>query len=69
MIRLIVDYENNNESFWEAFRNAFPNLNKDEFYVTEKDWEKIQSLPGWNDPNSPRYAPHPLLRIDEEIEE
>lgn len=64
-----VDYENNSEIFWEALR-AHSELSRlpiadyaDECEITPKQFALIQALPGWNDPDAPEYAPHPLTKI------
>jgi len=67
VIRAQVDYENNSEDFWNAFYERFPELKTDQdtFQFTEDQWEEVVNLPGWVDPNSPAYAPHPLLILEE----
>jgi len=62
MIKLTVDYENNSELFWTAFHKAFPQFQgAEEFCVTQEEFQQIQGLPGWTDPEDPYYGSHPLL--------
>jgi len=63
MVVLSVDYENNSETFWNAFHEAFPQFcgSKDTFSVTQQEFQQIQRLEGWDDPNAPYFAPHPLI--------
>ena len=66
MIKAQVDWENNSELFWDAFHKRFPNMQQQEiFEFTEDEWNDVVALPGWVDPNSPAYAPHPLLILEE----
>ena len=64
-----VEYENNSEVFWDAIREhpALKSLpicdGADECEITPKQFALIQALPGWNDPDAPEYAPHPLTKI------
>jgi hypothetical protein len=62
MIRAQVDWENNSEAFWDAFHKRFPDMqSQDTYQFTEEEWEEVVNLPGWDDPSSPDYAPHPLI--------
>jgi len=66
VIKAQVDWENNSEEFWNAFYQRFPELktDQDSYEFTEAEWKEITNLPGWDDPNAPVYAPHPLWVIE-----
>ena len=61
---LQVDWENNSEAFWEWFSARFPYAwGKELFFVSPEVFKEITEAPGWNDPEAPDYAPHPLVEV------
>ena len=74
VFRIAVDQENGNEAFWECYHDevgggsysdAMARLSLDEFLIVtaaERDQllSHFKTFPGWNDPEAPTYAPHPL---------
>lgn len=71
------DYENNAETWWEAFFTAQANgtvpdevrplgeLPAAEWLaVSKRALAWLRSLPGWNEPGAPLYARHPLIVRD-----
>lgn len=66
MVKAQVDWENNSEAFWDAFHERFPEFKSQDVYeFTDEEWSEVTNLPGWNDPDAPPYAEHPLLIIEE----
>jgi len=67
-----VDYENNDDAWWDAARSSVdcPKVlqpivhgNEDEVVVTARQLRQAEvwagALPGWDE--GPQFAPHPLL--------
>ena len=80
-LRLAIDYENNSETWWDAAQHAdmdtapaaivelVDGLGRDVDVTPSEAKEALAwaaSLPGWVDDDSPEYAPHPLILIEEE---
>lgn len=75
MQRIITDFENNSEVFWNNINqqkatNSLAAIicHQDEFWATDKEAENIkafvESIEGWNDPSQPKHAKHPIMFLE-----
>lgn len=67
-----ADDENNAEVWWDSLRERNASfakqLAKGVVVVPESVLAGLQSLPGFEDPDAPTYAPHPISWVSEHQE-
>ncbi|MBN2289381.1 MAG: hypothetical protein JXQ83_08625 [Candidatus Glassbacteria bacterium] len=65
-----VNSENSADIFWQGMGGYLwavyagvedYSMAPDEMELTEVQIAKLKACPGWNDPNAPEHAPHPLI--------
>lgn len=79
MIRVMIDYENNAETWWDnGGRELWDRweYKKDKYNylnLTEEEaksfFKTASSIEGWDDPEAPAYARFPLLFVNENGED
>ena len=68
--RVLVNSENSSDTFWQGMGGFLwasfagvedHSMAPDELELKEEQIDRIKDCPGWDDPEAPKHAPHPLI--------